>query len=70
MPNCDVVVAWVLSGKGTRLCGPVSTVPTVDGDFSSFTVEQAERDTRAAAARHATMSFFIKILVYIVPLQH
>jgi len=38
---------------------------------SGLDVLQADSDARAAAARHAIMSFFInKIFVYIVSLQY
>jgi hypothetical protein len=52
-----VVIVW--SGKGTRLCVPESTVLRVDVALVPFILEQADSDTRAAAARHAIMSFFI-----------
>ena len=52
-------------------CTALLVVLGVDAVLFSSTVEQADSDTRAAAARHAIMSFFIsKILVYIVTLQY
>jgi hypothetical protein len=52
-------VPTVASGKGTKLCGGELVLIGVDAASFSCTVEQAGSDTRAAAARHAIMSFFI-----------
>jgi hypothetical protein len=60
------VVVIVVSGKGSRLCGPELTVPGPDGPSWSFQVEQADSDTSAAMAKHAVMSFFISQIVSIL----
>jgi hypothetical protein len=49
----------MISGESSTLCGPESTVLVVDVAPVPFVLEQADSDTRAAAARHAIMSFFI-----------
>ena len=50
-----------LPGEDTELCGPEPTVPVVDAAFVPFVLEQADSDATEAAARHAKMSFFIKV---------
>ena len=64
------VVVVVLAGLGTVVCSVVVLVLFVGSAFFSFTVEQADSDTRAAAARHETIKCFIRIIVVgIVTLQ-
>lgn len=63
------VVVVVLAGLGTVVCSVV-VVLFVGSAFFSFTVEQADSDTRAAAARHEMIKCFIRIIVVgIVTLQ-
>lgn len=55
---------------GTVLCSVV-VVLGVDASFVSFTLVQAESDTRAAVAKHAMISLFISIIVvWFVNLQN
>jgi hypothetical protein len=54
-----------LSGKGTWLRGGPLVELVVDVALVPFMLEQADNDTRAAAARHPKMSVFIsKFLPY------
>jgi hypothetical protein len=55
-------VTVVVVDAGTVLCSVV-VVLGVDASFDSFTLVQADSDTRAAMARHGMMNFFISIIV-------
>ena len=64
------VVVVVVTGAGTVVSAVVVVVLFVGSAFFSFTVEQADSDTRAAAARHEMIKCFIRIIVVgIVTLQ-
>ena len=52
-----------MTGLCIELSSVVVVVLCVDGSFFSSTVVQADRDARAAAARHGMMSFFINGIV-------
>jgi hypothetical protein len=62
-------VTVVVVEVGTVLCSVVVELG-VDASFVSFTLVQAESDTRAAVARQAMMNFVISIIVvWFVTLQ-
>src|SRR5664280_386776 len=65
-----VSVVVVVTGAGTVVCSVVVVVLCVASPFFSFTVEQADSDIRATAARQGMISFFISmIVVWFVTLQ-
>ena len=55
-----------MSGKGTWLTGGVLVTLDVITPFVLFAVVQADSDTRAVAAIHAIISFFIADLLFIL----
>jgi hypothetical protein len=61
------VVEVALAGLRVVLTSVVEVVVCVDGSLVSFTVVQADSDTKTAAARQGMMSFFIiRMVVWMV----